>query len=159
MAETSHSPAAGVLYREYLWPAWWIWLIVLGTGFAGYAMLAPIGVGVGVTAGIAVAALVTVAVLNHTLSSGRIEVTPEWLRVGRARIEREHIGDVAAYRGEDATQQRGPALNGTAFMCFRGWIDPVVTIEVTDPADATPYWITSTRRPEELAAVLTGASA
>ncbi|GAA3696145.1 DUF3093 domain-containing protein [Zhihengliuella alba] len=159
MADTSHTPDADVVYREYLWPAWWIWIIVLGAGGAGYAMLAPIGVGVGVIAGIVVAVLVTVAVLNHTLASGRIEVTRDSLRVGRARIEREHVGEVAAFRGEDATQQRGPALNGTAFMCFRGWIDPVVTIEITDPADATPYWITSTRRPEELAAVLTGARA
>jgi hypothetical protein len=41
-----------------------------------------------------------------------------------------------------------------AFLCIRGWIDPVVRIEITDPADRTPYWLTSTRRPEELLAAL-----
>jgi hypothetical protein len=32
----------------------------------------------------------------------------------------------------------------------------VVRIEITDPSDSTPYWLTSTRRPDELVAALTG---
>jgi hypothetical protein len=39
-------------------------------------------------------------------------------------------------------------------MCFRGWITPVVRIEITDPADRTPYWLTSTRHPEDLVRAL-----
>ncbi len=39
-------------------------------------------------------------------------------------------------------------------MCIRGWIDPVVRIEITDPADRTPYWLASTRHPDELVAAL-----
>jgi hypothetical protein len=30
----------------------------------------------------------------------------------------------------------------------------VVTIEITDETDLTPYWIASTRRPQQLAAAL-----
>ncbi|MBG6085682.1 DUF3093 domain-containing protein [Zhihengliuella flava] len=141
-------------FREYLWPAWWIWIVLLGTGGAAYVMFAPISVGAGLTAGIVVAALLVVVLINHTMTSGRIEVDEQWVRVGRARIERRFIGDVAAFRGEDAHAARGRDLNGTAYMCFRGWIDPVVTLQVTDPEDATPYWITSTRRPDELLAAL-----
>ena len=32
----------------------------------------------------------------------------------------------------------------------------MVKIDITDPSDPTPYWLTSTRRPEELVAALTG---
>ena len=29
----------------------------------------------------------------------------------------------------------------------RGWVGPVVRIEVTDPAGRTPYWVVSVRDP------------
>ncbi len=76
--------------------------------------------------------------------------------MGRATIERRFIGAVETFREKEATAQRGTRLNGLAYLCIRGWIDPVVRIEITDPSDRTPYWLTSTRRPEELAAALTG---
>ena len=41
-------------------------------------------------------------------------------------------------------------------MCIRGWIDPVVRSEITDPSDRTPYWLTSTRHPERIVEVLSG---
>jgi Protein of unknown function (DUF3093) len=33
-------------------------------------------------------------------------------------------------------------------------VDPVVRIEITDPSDRTPYWLTSTRNPDRLLAAL-----
>ena len=104
------------------------------------------------TAAWLVAAVVLTVLL--LLSTPVIRVTADTVQVGRAQIERKWIGQVEAYRGEDATQQRGPALNATAYMCIRGWISPVVKMEITDPADRTPYWLTSTRHPEKLAAAL-----
>ena len=59
-----------------------------------------------------------------------------------------------AFRTKEATAERGTRLNGLAYLCIRGWIDPVVRIDITDPSDRTPYWLTSTRRPEELTAAL-----
>lgn len=87
-------------------------------------------------------------------SIAKIEVTPERVSVGRASIEREFIGEFSSHRRDDAFFERGRGLNGTAFMCFRGWIDPVVKMEVTDERDATPYWLVSTRHPEKFVAAL-----
>ncbi|MBD7993820.1 DUF3093 domain-containing protein [Arthrobacter sp. Sa2CUA1] len=141
------SPSQTVLYSERLLPAAWIWVVI--AGIAGTFLLAfvPISIEVGIVVALVAAVGLTVLLL---LSTPVIRVTADTLQVGRAQIERRWIGDVEAFRGEDATQQRGPALNGTAFMCFRGWISPVVKIEITDPADRTPYWLTSTRHPEKL---------
>ncbi|HWJ84512.1 MAG TPA: DUF3093 family protein, partial [Cellulomonas sp.] len=36
------------------------------------------------------------------------------------------------------------------------WIHAGVRIELVDPADPTPYWIVTSRRPDELAAALRG---
>ncbi|BAS12782.1 hypothetical protein AHiyo8_10850 [Arthrobacter sp. Hiyo8] len=82
------------------------------------------------------------------LSTPAIVVDRDTVQVGRATIQREFVGAVTAYRKDEATAERGTRLHGLAFLCLRGWIDPVVRIEITDPADRTPYWLTSTRRPK-----------
>lgn len=142
---------SGVLYSERLWPTPWIWLIVLGISAAGILMFIPISPLVGYSAA---ALILIIQVVLLLLSTPRIEVTDDSLQVGRAHIERRYVGSVQVYRGDDATVQRGTELNGLAFLCIRGWINPVVKIEITDEADPTPYWLASSRHPGEFAAAL-----
>ena len=157
MAENSPTPShAPALFQEKLWPAWWIWLISLGLGATAAVAFMPVGITWGITAGAVALVLIAFGLLTSTPT---IEVTADTVRVGRATIEREFVGEVTGYRGSAAYHQRGPGLNGIAFMCIRGWIDPVVRIEITDERDATPYWLASTRRPEELTAALGGVMA
>ncbi|MHA7263817.1 DUF3093 domain-containing protein [Arthrobacter sp. TMN-37] len=140
-----------VIYSERLWPSPWIWLLVVGAAGASIVTFAPIDVTVGfAAAGVVAVVLATLLIL----STPRIVVTPSTLTVGRATIERRYLGAVSIHTGAEATDQRGPALNGLAYLCIRGWISPVVRIEITDPEDRTPYWLTSTRRPTQLAAAL-----
>ena len=150
---SSAAPPAPVLFHEKLRPNWAIWLVSLGLGATAGVALFPVGAVWGITGGLVVFALIVFAFIANTPT---IEVTNDTVRVGRATIEREFVGEVTGYRGSAAYHQRGPGLNGIAFMNIRGWIDPVVRIEITDTRDATPYWITSTRRPEELTAALGG---
>lgn len=151
MPDSTSSAASREIFREKLWPAWWMWILVVGTGFAGTAMVLPINLNVSIVVGIVVFIAVGITLLAATPT---ISLTHDWFKVGRASIECRYIGEVSGHRGEDATLQRGPALNGTAYMCLRGWIDPVVKLEIVDPLDATPYWLASTRRPEELLSAL-----
>ena len=51
------------------------------------------------------------------------------------------------------------ATGPRAFLVIRGWVDPVVRVTLDDPNDPTPYWLISTRRPEELVRVLASAAA
>ncbi len=151
---TASSPVPGqpqngadVLFTEKLWPSPWIWLIVLGLSGAGILVLAPISILAGIIAAVVLAAIMVVLLL---LSTPSIVVRKDTLQVGRASIPRSLLGQAEAFRKDEATAERGTRLNGLAFLCIRGWIDPVVRIPVTDPQDRTPYWLTSTRRPEEL---------
>lgn len=152
MPARNTSSAPEYLFKEKLWPTPWIWVIAVGLSAAGILMFSPISAAAGIIAALVLFAIITTLLISSTPT---ITVTDTNLRVGRASIERKFVGDVEAFRGAEATAERGPRLNGLAFMCFRGWIDPVVKIQITDPADRTPYWLTSTRRPEELAAALT----
>jgi membrane protein implicated in regulation of membrane protease activity len=144
-------PSSAVRFDERLWPNFWVWLIAAGTAAAVVIVLAPISITAGIIGAIVAAILLVVLLIAST---PRITVTDTMLQVGRAQIERRFVGQVEAFTGEAATEQRGTKLNGTAYMCLRGWIDPVVTIQITDETDLTPYWITSTRRPQQLAAAL-----
>ncbi|NYE94051.1 hypothetical protein FHU41_000272 [Psychromicrobium silvestre] len=143
-------------YIEKLWPSPWIWIVVLGISAAGILILAPINLFAGYVAAVVLFLLQGAFLITST---PRIEVDSNSLTVGRASIERRFIGSVEAFRGDAAFAQRGPKLNGLAFLCLRGWISPVVKIEITDESDPTPYWLTSTRRPEQLVAVLTASGA
>lgn len=149
---TAKSPADTVLYSERLTPSIWIWLVAAGLAAACILVFVPISLAAGIT-GAVVAAIILAVLL--VLSTPTIRVTADTVQVGRAQIERRYIGQVQGFRGDDATLQRGPALNATAYLCIRGWISPVVRMEITDPADRTPYWLTSTRHPEKLVEALT----
>ena len=154
-APVPNTPSAGApaVFRERLWPNVWIWIIAAGISGAGILVFAPISMAAGYTAAGVLFAIIAVLLV---LSTPTIMVTEETLTVGRATIERRFVGLVEAFRGKEATAQRGTKLNGLAYLCIRGWIDPVVRMEITDPSDRTPYWLTSSRRPEELAAALSG---
>ena len=148
----ANAPATLPSYTEKLWPGLSAWIIVVGLSAAGILIFIPISPLAGYVAFAVLLALQTVLLVTST---PKIEVTPTTVQVGRAVIDREHVGEVSYYVGDDATAQRGTKLNGLAYLCIRGWIKPVVRIEITDPADNTPYWLTSTRNPERLVAALT----
>ncbi len=155
-ADPTTTADSAVLYEERLRPSIWIWLIAVMVSSLSVLVFVPIGIEVGLIAAVVVFAIIA---LLLTVSTPRIVVTGDHLQVGRAGIERRHVGQVTGYRGDDATHQRGPALHGLAFLCLRGWIDPVVRIQIEDRQDRTPYWLTSTRNPEELARALGGSMA
>ncbi|MEV7997464.1 DUF3093 domain-containing protein [Pseudarthrobacter oxydans] len=152
-ASVPSTPAAeaAVIYREKLWPNAWIWIIAAGVSGAGILVFAPISAAAGYTAAVVLFAIIAVLLV---LSTPSIVVTRKTLTVGRATIERRFVGAVQPFQGGEATAERGTRLNGLAYLCIRGWIDPVVKVEITDPSDPTPYWLTSTRRPDELTAAL-----
>ncbi len=150
-AHNSSPSDAVVLYHEKLWPNLWIWLVAAGLSGAGILVFAPISIGAGFTAAIVLFVIISVLLV---LSTPSITVTASTLRVGRATIDRRFVGTVTAFRRKEATAERGTRLNGLAFMCIRGWIDPVVRIEITDPSDRTPYWLSSSRHPDQLVAAL-----
>ena len=75
-------------------------------------------------------------------------------RAGRARIPVALLGAPEALDAEAMRQARGPGLDARAYLCLRGWISAGVRVPVLDPRDPAPYWLVSSRRPEDLAEAL-----
>jgi hypothetical protein len=66
---------------------------------------------------------------------------------------------VSFFDGNAAREQRGVFLDARAWLVIRAWVDPVVRIELGDPEDPAPYWLVSSRKPQELVAALRAAGA
>ena len=86
-----------------------------------------------------------------------VAVEPDGFVAGRARLPLWVVGDVAALSTDRARAARGPAADPRAFLLVRGYIGPMVQVTVEDSADPVPYWLVSTRHPDQLAAALSAA--
>lgn len=140
-------------YRESLRPGVGVYLIVALIFPIGILTAAPFSLAFGVVVSVILFVGVCVALV---LTAPKIEVTPTTLRVGKAQIERKYLGAISAYSGSPARAERGVNLDARAWTLFRGYIDPVVKIQITDPTDPTPYWLVSTRNAVELTKTLRG---
>ncbi len=85
----------------------------------------------------------------------RINVGDGWFTAGNARIEARHLGTADALDTEETRRVSGPDADARAFLLLRPYVRQSVRVEITDPADPTPYWLVSSRHPEALATALT----
>ena len=143
------STGAAPVYTERLAAPWWWWpfgLLVAGLvaaevhgGADGLLSVVPY----------AICFPVAVAVLLR-LSRATIVLTADGLlQVQGARIGVDHLAGGTAF---DPKTSRA-LLRGSdplAFTSIRPFVGSGVHLEVDDPADDTPYWLVSSRRPEEL---------
>lgn len=141
-------------YRERLWPAPWIGLIAALAVPASLLTFAPISVLLGGIVGVVLAIGVVGAAV---LSAPTIIVADGMLRAGAARVPLSLVGETTVARGDGARLARGQQLDARAYIVLRPDVSSVLRIALTDPDDPAPYWLVSTRRPEELAAAIAAA--
>lgn len=135
---------------------WWVQgtMMVATLWLAVVVALPPIAAGlIGLVAG----ALVALAFLAY--GSARIEVSGGVLRAGRAHIPTTYVGSVAPLDAEQTRRAAGVEADARAYLVLRPYLKRSVRVEITDPADPTPYWLLSTRHPTRLAAALGSATA
>lgn len=155
------APSTATLYSERLWvPIWW-W--VAGAGVA-ILLAAEIHMGApGLRAWLPyVVLLPLVAWALLAVSRLRIDVVdnsdraggPE-LRVGKAHLPLSVASKAAVVPATAKSAALGRQLDPLAFVQHRTWVKQMLIVVLDDPNDPTPYWLISTKRPEELLAVLT----
>jgi hypothetical protein len=130
---------------------WW----VQGTMLVASLWLAVVVALPGVAAWVVTAAamLVLTAVLL-AIGSPRLTVRDGVFRAGRARIAGAHLGTARALDPESTRRLAGVEADARAFLLLRPYLKRAVRVEITDPADPTPYWLVSTRHPDQLARAL-----
>lgn len=128
------------------------WFLAIGVGVAMALILLPFGplpLLAGLVGG---AALALMAVSSY--GSARIRVVAGSLVAGKARIPVTALGEATVLDREETVAWRSSKADPRAFMLLRSYVPTALKVEVSDPADPTPYLYLSTRSPQRLAAAL-----
>jgi hypothetical protein len=145
-------PGAPQPYDERLTvPRSW-WVLAIGVGVAVALILFPFGplpLLAGLVGG---AALAMMAVSSY--GSARIRVVAGSLVAGKARIPLDALGGTTVLDPAETVAWRSYKADPRAFMLLRSYVPTALKVEVTDPADPTPYLYLSTRSPQRLADAL-----
>lgn len=143
-------------YRERLTPSLWILVSAAVAAPMAALVFVPVDGTLALIVGLAVGAALLTTLIGV---SPVIRIDDHELHVGRAHIAHEHLGAVETFTGDDARQVRGPGLQRTWWHRFRGGVDGVVVVSLTDVDDPHTAWAFSSRTPERIAAVLERAHA
>jgi hypothetical protein len=142
-------------YAERLYVTWYWWLPPL---VAAGLLAAEVHLGYpGVRAWLPYVVLLPLTALL-IFRAGRVpvRVADGELWVGPAHVPLEFVGEIKVVGREQKRAALGPHLDPAAYVLHRGWVGPLVRVEITDPDDPKPYWVFSTRHPERLAQALRG---
>ncbi|MEV4842376.1 DUF3093 domain-containing protein [Micromonospora matsumotoense] len=148
--------AAVPAYSERLGLPWWCWLA--GLALAGLAA-AELWMGAGGVRAWLPFVLLLPAVLAGLWWLGRVRVAVDGgeLRVDDAHLPVRYVADAVPLDAEGRREALGVGADPLAFVVQRPWIGGAVQVVLDDPADPTPFWVVSSRRPTELAAALLAA--
>ncbi len=157
-AASARAETAAAVYSERLWvPLWWwpVALAITGLLAAEIHMGAP-----GIRAWLPYVLLFPVPVwVLLWVSRHRVEVARDGdgvleLRADRAHLPVTYVSRAAAVPGSAKSAALGRQLDPAAFVQHRPWIGPMIVLVLDDPDDPAPYWLVSTRKPEQVLAAL-----
>lgn len=95
-----------------------------------------------------VASIATVVIAITARSVISIDETE--LRIGRAHIELKYLNEVELLTADQMRLLRTRDADPAAYLAITFWISTGVKITLKDERDPTPYWLVSSRKPEEL---------
>ncbi len=137
---------------------WWLWLVALALAALASAEIylgAP-----GAPVALPYLVLLPLTALGLALLSRiRVAVRGGELLVDDARLPVRYVARAGVLSAAEKREALGPQSDPYAFVVQRPWIRRAVLVMLDDPADPTPYWVVSARRPERLVAALRAAKA
>jgi len=130
--------------------SWWPVLISIvvfgalevGSGFS-YVVLVPILI---FLIGFFIVPLVLSGLMRVQLHDGVI-------RAGKETLPVMQITAVTALDRAETRLRLGPQADPAAHLAVRGWVGPSVMLRLANPVPV-PYWVVSTRHPDELATAI-----
>jgi hypothetical protein len=103
---------------------------------------------------ITAAALAVMVTLFVAYGRPWVAVDATTFRAGRAHLPLEHVGPATSLDADGVRRQAGVDADARAYLLLRPYLKRGVRVDVVDPADPTPYWLVSCRRPDALVSAL-----
>lgn len=148
--------APSPVFRERLLPGAAALAAAMSAGLLALVILLPVNRVAAIVVAVVVAAAGVVWLL---LGAPVLTVHDGVLRAGGAHVPVTLLGEPTVLATRELMRaELGGRLDARAHVLLRSWIATGVRVPLHDPADPTPYWLLSTRRPEELAAALRAGS-
>jgi len=146
-------PEPQLEYRERLrTPLWWypvglLVAVILAAEFqlSGNALIQWLPF-------VALPALTIVVVWS--LGRARLAISADELSIRGAHVPLHFVSGVVALDARTLRRLIGREGDPRAYVSIRPWIGPGVQLQLDDPDDPTPYWVISTRHPDQVVALL-----
>ena len=141
-----------VIFKELLRPPIWVLAFIY---FLLLSLVIAIWAAFDTTATIAALAAATIAIIYLAFAMrSTISVDGKELRIDRAHIDIKYLGDVKILDSSAMRLLRTRDADPAAYLAIKFWASVGVKITVVDPRDPTPYWLITSKRGEEIAALL-----
>ena len=141
-----------MIFREVLRPPIWVlafiyflFLSVVLSVWAAFDNRATL-----ITLAISTLALIWISFAMQTV----ITFDGQTLRIDKANIESQYLGKVTLLDKTEMRLLRTRDADPAAYLAIKFWEPSGIRIDLNDPRDKTPYWLITSKRGEEIAALL-----
>jgi hypothetical protein len=135
-------------YREVIRAPLWLLAVVY---FFMLSLVISIWSALGDNAALIALVLVSGALVwIYSATALTIEVIEKELRVGKAHISLDFVGDCINLDNEAIKRVRTRDADPRAFLAIRFWAPKGIQIAINDTRDSTPYWLVSSNDGAEL---------
>ena len=141
-----------VIFKEVLRPPIWVLTFIY---FLLLSLVIAIWAAFDTTATIGAFTAATIAIIYLAFAMrSTISFDGNELRIDRAHIDIKYLGDAEILDSSAMRLMRTRDADPAAYLAIKFWAPIGVKITVVDPRDPTPYWLITSKRGEEIAALL-----
>jgi hypothetical protein len=141
-----------VIFREVLRPPIWVLAFVY---FLFLSIVLSVWAALDNRATLVTLALSTIALIWISISmTSEITFDGDVLRIDKANIDLKYIGNVTVLDKNAMRLLRTRDADPAAYLAIKFWEPRGLRIDLNDSRDKTPYWLVTSKRGEEIAALL-----
>ena len=141
-----------MIFREVLRPPIWVLAFIY---FLFLSIVLSVWAALDNRATLVTLALSTIALIWISISmTSEITFDGEVLRIDKANIDRKYLGKATVLDKNAMRLLRTRDADPAAYLAIKFWEPCGLRIDLNDSRDKTPYWLVTSKRGEEIAALL-----
>jgi hypothetical protein len=141
-----------VIFKEVLRPPIWVLAFIY---FLLLSLVIAIWAAFDNNVALVAFIVATIAIIYIAIAMrSTITLDGKELRIDRAHIDIKYLGSATVLDSPTMRLLRTRDADPVAYLAIKFWMPKGIKITVVDPRDPTPYWLITSKRGEEIAALL-----